>query len=61
MPKVDQSIADLEKHLMEQISFLQASANAYDGGFYGEATSGGDTSSSSRHISFHIINDYPRN
>jgi hypothetical protein len=37
MPKVNQSTADLEKHLMEQISFLQASAHAYDSGFYGEA------------------------
>lgn len=37
MVKIPQSIADLENHLREQISFLQASANAYDAGFKGEA------------------------
>jgi len=37
MGKVLQSVADLERHLREQISFLQASANAYDNGFKGEA------------------------
>lgn len=37
MTKVVQSIADLENHLKEQISFLQASADAYDAGSKGEA------------------------
>jgi hypothetical protein len=37
MTKVDQTIADLENHLKEQISFLQASTDAYDAGFKGEA------------------------
>lgn len=37
MGKVVQSNADFENHLKEQISFLQASADAYDSGFKEEA------------------------
>ena len=37
MTKVVQTIEDFENHLKEQISFLQASADAYDSGFKGEA------------------------
>ena len=37
MTKVVQTTADLENHLQEQISFLQASADAYDAGFKGES------------------------
>jgi hypothetical protein len=37
MAEVKQSKVDLENHLREQISFLQASASSYDSGFMGEA------------------------
>ena len=37
MAKISQSKEDLENHLKEQISFLQASSTAYDNGFRGEA------------------------
>ena len=37
MTKISQSKKDLENHLKEQISFLQASSTAYDNGFRGEA------------------------
>jgi len=37
MAKIVQTIADFESHLKEQISFLQASAGAYDDGFKREA------------------------
>jgi hypothetical protein len=37
MSKVPQSKDELESHLKEQLAFLKASAQAYDGGFKGEA------------------------
>lgn len=37
MSEISKSNEDIQKHIREQIAFLQSSANAYDNGFRGEA------------------------